>query len=105
MAKRDDLKEVIEITKKYLDVLRKNNISFEKVYLFGSYVNGDFHEGSDIDLAIVANKWNGCTFETRYQLMKINNVDTRIEPHPFETSEFNKTHPFAYEIMRTGKLI
>jgi len=107
MAKRrDDSKEVIDIAKKYLKLLHKKNISFEKVYLFGSYATGNFHEDSDIDLAIVAKKWENDTCDAMYKLMLIaNKIDTRIEPHPFETSEFNKTHPFAYEIMRTGKLI
>jgi hypothetical protein len=29
-------------------------------------------------------------------------IDTRIEPHPFKVEDFNESHPFAFEILKTG---
>jgi len=34
-------------------------------------------------------------------IMLRRNIETIIEPHPFDVSEFNSEHPFAKEIMRT----
>ena len=32
-------------------------------------------------------------------------VDTRIEPHPFIKSDFEKMNPYVQEILTTGKKI
>ena len=29
-------------------------------------------------------------------------IDTRIEPHPFDESDFNSSDPFAHEILSKG---
>ena len=43
------------------------------------------------------------SFTTQVELMKISRkFDTRIEPHPFEESDFNTTNPFANEILNKG---
>ena len=54
MAKRTTKKEVIDIIKKFLNLIQKNNIPFDQVYLYGSYAKGSPHEDRDIDLAIIA---------------------------------------------------
>ncbi len=57
---------------------------------------------SDIDLAIVMNNISN-SFITQVQLMKISRkFDTRIEPHPFDESDFDRTNPFANEILTKG---
>ncbi len=97
-----DQKTAIEVVNKYIDYLRKNEFNVQKAYLFGSYANGQYDENSDIDLAIVMNKLSN-SFTTQVELMKIGRkFDTRIEPHPFEESDFNAAHPFANEIQNKG---
>lgn len=96
-----DQKTAIEIVNRYINYLRNNKFNVQKVYLFGSYVKGQYNEDSDIDLAIVMNKLSN-SFTTQVELMKISRkFDTRIEPHPFEESDFN-TNPFAKEILNKG---
>ena len=73
----------------------------QKAYLFGSYANGQYNEHSDIDLAIVLDSLQN-SFITQVELMKISRrFDARIEPHPFEESDFD-TNPFAKEILNNG---
>ena len=37
------------------------------------------------------------------ELMKLGRkIDTRIEPHPFDESDFNSSDPFAHEILSKG---
>ena len=97
-----DQKTAIEIVNKYIDYLKKNKFNVQKAYLFGSYASDKYNEDSDIDLAIVMKKLSN-SFTTQVELMKISRkFDTRIEPHPFEESDFNVTHPFANEVLNTG---
>lgn len=98
-----DKKTAFEIIKKYIYFLiREKKLDIKKVYLFGSYVRDNFHKDSDIDLAIVMKNLID-SFDMQVELMKLSgNFDTRIEPHPFDVSDFNSSHPFANEIINTG---
>jgi len=91
-----------EIVKKYIDFLRVNKYDIQKAFIFGSYVNEKFHEDSDIDLAIVFKNLSN-SFTMQIQLMKLSRkFDTRIEPHPFDESDFDSSNPFAKEILTKG---
>jgi uncharacterized protein len=97
-----DKKQARNIAKKYIRYLRKNNFNVEKVYLFGSYARGSFKEDSDIDLAVVFQEYSD-GFDMQVQLLKLRrNFDTRIEPHPFRSSDFISSNPLVNEILSTG---
>lgn len=97
-----DQRVAIKIAEKYVNHLKNNKFTVQKAYLFGSYVSGKYNEDSDIDLAIVMDTLPN-SFTTQVELMKISRkFDTRIEPHPFEESDFNTTNPFANEILKNG---
>lgn len=98
MDKRADLK----VVKKFITFLKENKFNIQKAYIFGSYAKGSFHEDSDIDLAIIMSNLPD-TFNMQVELMKLRRkFDTRIEPHPFDETDFNTSNPFANEILRTG---
>lgn len=97
-----DQKAAFRIAKNYIAYLRKNKIAVEKAYIFGSYARGNFNEDSDIDLALIL-KNSSNNFLMQVELMKLGRkIDTRIEPHPFDESDFNTSNPFANEIMTRG---
>ncbi len=97
-----DQRAAIKIAEKYVNHLRNNKFTILKAYLFGSYVSGKFDDNSDIDLALVMDTLPN-SFITQVELMKISRkFDTRIQPHPFEESDFNTTNPFANEILNKG---
>ena len=97
-----DQRTAVEIVRKYINYLVENKFNVQKAYLFGSYANGNYHEDSDIDLAIIMNNLAN-SFTAQVELMKISRkFDTRIEPHPFEESDFNASNPFAWEILDKG---
>ena len=74
----------------------------DAAYLFGSFASGNTHEYSDIDVAIVSSDIQN-RFKDMGKLFALTRgVDTRIEPHPFHTDEFNKNSSFVHEILRTG---
>jgi len=97
-----DKKTAFSIVRNYIAYLRSNNIAIEKAYIFGSYASGNFSEDSDIDLALILKNLSN-NFIMQVELMKLGRrIDTRIEPHPFDESDFNTSNPFANEILSKG---
>ena len=97
-----DKRQTPEVAVKYAIYLRKINPSIKKVYLFGSYAKGTANDNSDIDLAIIFDNLSDA-FDMQVELMKMRRAfDTRIEPHPFNESDFNTSHPLANEILTNG---
>lgn len=88
----------------YITLLKKSFDNIESAYLFGSYVNGRMNEDSDIDLAIVFKKLDDFErFDIQVKLMILaSQIDTRIEPHPISSEDFQKGNAFAAEIRKTG---
>ena len=100
-------KGVTEIIKRYVLYLKNSDFHFDKVYLFGSYAKNKQSEYSDIDLAFVFdNKKPIDFFDLQVQMLTLaSDIDSRIEPHPISSDDFNLTNPLAYEILNTGKEI
>lgn len=97
-----DKNKAYSIVKNYIDYLIKNNFNIEKVYIFGSYAKGSFQEDSDIDLAVVLKEFTD-SFDMQVQLLKLRRkFDTRIEPHPFRSSDFDSDNPLVNEILKNG---
>ena len=102
MDQRSAFESVMDVVKNYAHFLKESGLNIQNVYLFGSYAKGTFREDSDIDLAVVMKNLQN-SFTMQVQLMNLrNNFDTRIEPHPFDERDFDDSHPFAYEILKSG---
>lgn len=96
----DSIRGIID---RYIEVLSASGVRPWKVYLFGSYANGNQDEHSDIDLAIVSDSFSGNRFRDRELLMRLRRqVDLRIEPHPFLPEEFTSDNPETVEIILSG---
>lgn len=104
MAQKNDLKNIKKIVIQYLQFLEKKiKIDISKAYLYGSLVKGKNNEFSDIDLAIVSDKFKGDRFEDIKKIYKyVKYFDVRIEPMPFTKNGFTKHNPFVKEIIKTG---
>lgn len=98
-----DKATAIKISEKYLKKVRKKDIDFSQVWLFGSYAKGNFNE--DIDLALVLND-NLVNFKTEVELMTLlSNKETIIEPHIFSDSKFNSDNPIINQIKHFGVVL
>jgi len=96
-----DKGQAIEIAIRYLDSL-KGKFDIQSALLFGSYARGTNHEDSDIDIAIVLKHVNDI-IDTQIELMKLRRkIDLRIEPHPFNFTDFNRSNPVVSEILKYG---
>jgi len=82
----------------------KSQLPITTVYLYGSLLNGQINEGSDIDLLIIGN-FKEPFFERIFTVMKLTNLP--IEPIVYTPDEFNtmkdQNNPFILEILKTGK--
>ncbi len=102
MYKRQDINNIIN---RFVGMISAE-FPVKELYLFGSYANGKATENSDIDIAIVSDKFEGRRFWDREKLGKyIIKSSFDLEVHPFKTEDFTDENPFVKEIIRTGQKI
>ncbi|MBX3043888.1 MAG: nucleotidyltransferase domain-containing protein [Candidatus Kapabacteria bacterium] len=92
---------IIEKIRKFVEYLEKSQIPVEEALIFGSYAKGTYNKWSDIDVAIVSDKFEGSRY---YDLEKMTDaifaIDTDISPLPFRPEDFNTSDLFVKEIMK-----
>lgn len=97
-------KKIETIVRQYASKLKENNISFKYIYIFGSQVKGKTNKWSDIDVAIISDKFKKNRDRNEDSLWHLRRkVDSRIEPHGLTMEDFkNDCDPMVYEIKKTG---
>ena len=99
-----DKNDALNIARQFA-ALVKTNYDCEQIFLFGSYVKDNFHDESDIDIAVILKGFDN-PIDTQLELMRLRRkIDSRIEPHPFREKDFNSSNPLVQEIMKYGKRI
>jgi len=95
--------EVRQIAHQYVDMVRQE-YDPQRVILFGSYNNGNPHEYSDIDIAVVFKGYDGDWYNTWSRLCNIVwGVNLDIEPHMMD--ENYDPIGFLEHVMETGEII
>jgi uncharacterized protein len=96
-----DKREALKIASAYIESI-SSKYNIKQAFLFGSFAKGNYHDDSDIDIAIIVNNVVDI-IDTQIDLMKLRRkIDLRIEPHPFMTIDFNQSNPVVYEILKYG---
>jgi predicted nucleotidyltransferase len=88
----EDRERIYEQLKEFARLLKSKHKA-KKVYLYGSFARGDFHEGSDIDLIIVG------AFEGRMpqRIGKILDLTSLpVEPLVYTEAEFEQMKERAF---------
>jgi len=99
-----DKANALDIAQKYATVVNANYDSI-RIFLFGSYAKGNFNDDSDIDIAVVLKDYSN-EIDMQLELMRLRRkIDSRIEPHPFRESEFERSNPIVNEIIKYGQEI
>ncbi|MGD9826819.1 nucleotidyltransferase domain-containing protein [Desulfobacter sp.] len=94
---------IVKYVKDYIKILDKNGFTIQQAILFGSFVRGNFNEFSDIDIALVSDKFEGIRFNDRNRIRKYKfDVSADIEPIPFTLADFTESDPLVKEILETG---
>ncbi|MDR2584725.1 MAG: nucleotidyltransferase domain-containing protein [Prevotellaceae bacterium] len=96
-----DKREAIAAAQKYVNNISKK-YELVQAFIFGSYVKGNYHVDSDIDVAVVLKNVPNL-FDTQVDLMHMRqDEDLQIEPHTFRDTDFNTDNPLVYEILQAG---
>ncbi|MFH1004788.1 MAG: nucleotidyltransferase domain-containing protein [Bacteroidota bacterium] len=95
---------VIALVKKFARDVISEGVHLRKVFLFGSYARGSQRRFSDVDVALVADEFQGFVFSDLdfFIKAKIKKPYSKIQVQTFPTSYFKKGDPFIDEIKRTG---
>ena len=102
MAKRNISKELKKKLEQYVTKISEH-YAVDAVYLFGSFADNKEHEHSDIDIAVVSKDITDEISDMGKLFALTWGIDTRIEPHAFNTSEFRENEtPIIDTIIRTG---
>ncbi|MBN2375743.1 MAG: nucleotidyltransferase domain-containing protein [Sedimentisphaerales bacterium] len=84
---------ILNLARRYIQVLQKNGIKPESAWLFGSFARQESDADSDIDIALFFDDVKEKFFK-EVELMKFRReVDLRIEPHVISTSETDFSFP------------
>ena len=95
-----DREQVIMIASSYAKLVR-SLINPSEIILFGSYVNGNTDNDSDIDIAVVFDIFGGDYWQTIQKLHELTiSVDTRIEPVLLDVN--NDPSGFVKAVRREG---
>ena len=99
--------QIEHIVQDYLGKTLTRVPDIEEVWLFGSYNNGTPNDNSDVDLAIVSERFADnlpVAMIDFYEAVWEMKVDVSIQVHGFTRNEFaNSTEILAQEVKRTGK--
>lgn len=87
---------------KYIKVLKRDEVPLRQVIVFGSYAKGEQNQWSDIDVCLVSPQFQDKTDAFVYLMKKSNEIQSRIEPHPFHPNDFVNEDPLVWEIKKTG---
>jgi predicted nucleotidyltransferase len=98
MAKR----EIVEILRKYIFILRSEGIAIDKAYLYGSYLSNTATDESDIDVMIVTETEDDYLTGKIWSLTR--KVNSKIEPYLVGKGRFinNMESPLIDLVKRTG---
>ena len=97
---------IINLIKEYILRLKENNISVEKVLLFGSIMKGTSREDSDIDIAVISSSFKGDRYSDRRLIVPLRRgIDSRIDPIPFTPEDYEQGGILIDEIKSTGQEI
>jgi len=93
----------IEIVGNYAQEIQAQGVHLRYVIMYGSFAKGTQHEWSDIDVALVADEFEGLPTDHYYFAhVTIKKPYVRIEANTFPTEYFLQGDPFIDEIIKTG---
>jgi predicted nucleotidyltransferase len=93
----------IGIVKGYAREVKAQGVHLRRVILFGSFAKGTQHEWSDIDVALVADEFEGIPQDIRlFPYVGIKKPYVRVEAQTYPTDYFREGDPFIDEIKKTG---
>lgn len=100
----NSLKKVKQYIREYLDVLQKDGLPIDRVFIFGSHAKKHPGRWSDIDLGVISPRFGKKVDPYEYLWTKRRREDVLrgIEAVGFHPRDFIDEDPMAWEIKNTG---
>jgi len=98
--------QALKVIKEFVNALKREGITIDRVILYGSYVKGKVRPDSDIDIAVISKDFGKDRVEEGMTLFRIaGKIDSRLEPVPFSTKMYEDDTwvPLIYEIREKGE--
>ena len=97
----------IETVENFTREIEAHGIRLNTVIMYGSFAKGTQHEWSDIDVALVSDKFTGVGFVDigLFASINIKKPYVRIETKTYPTDYFRESDPFIEEIKKDGIII
>lgn len=93
-------KSAVKTVKEFLNECRNAGITFDKVFLFGSFTKGKVDEWSDIDVMLFSDKFDDNVFDNLKLYSKINIKYLNIETHPFPLRYLDEEDSVIFEMLQ-----
>lgn len=98
-------KSVVNIVRRYRKVLEDCGVPVAQIFLFGSYVRGDYRKDSDIDVCVVSPMFQDNPLIDKRKIAGLGlQLDTRIHSFPVSLRKFkrDKLSPLLHEIRKNS---
>lgn len=97
--------EVRKVVSSFKRGLKNTGVSFEHIYIFGSYAKGNPHVDSDIDVAVILSDKGKQTLKKKFSsiVWLAKQINVKLEPHLLSKSDFaNRWLSLPAEIKKYG---
>jgi len=98
---------VLEIVARFREAIESKGIRITRLILFGSYANGTYREGSDIDIVVISKDFRGKDYWERIEILSdaIYEVFQPIEAVAMTPEEWAKGESLIVEYARDGEVV
>lgn len=102
-----DKRAAVDIVTRLRKGIEARGIRLQRVILYGSYVSGSNQEGSDIDVVVISNDFNGKTYWERIDILAdaIYEIFAPVEAVALTPEEWDRDDSFISNIARNGELL
>ena len=100
-------KDVLNILRHLKELLEQNKVHVDRLILFGSWAQGTQKEGSDIDVVVVSNDFNGKDYWTRINILSdaIYQVFAPIQAVAMTPQEWESKESPVCDFAQNGEII
>lgn len=97
-------KEAFQLAREYKRILKKAQIPFMSMIIFGSVARNEMHEQSDIDIAVIGMPFKGDRMEEMHHIRKFRGpISYKLQPIWFYPEHLeDKYSTLAMEIKKDG---
>jgi len=102
-----DKDAVLAVIDRFGKALERRGVRIARMILFGSYATGKFHDGSDIDLVVVSDDFQGRDYWQRLDILDdaLLEIWKPIEATPMTSEEWERGDSTIVQFARNGEVV